>query len=330
MVEILQQKTRISILVVCRNVCDAKAAFAVNDLRSDYFDFEVLVAEGDNPSMQRNELVRQAKGDFVLFLDDDSIPDQNIFKFYGEALAKIPEAQIIGGPSLLKTPENILGHLSALFFSSPWGLGPFRSRYISLGSLRETSEKELILCNLLMKKELFEKHGGFQRNLYPNEENELLKRIKRKSPQVKMIYQPEAVVYRKSRGTVLQFIRQLYSYGQGRSKHINLLKEPKDVFYFLPSAFAVYLIFLAGFFSAFLLPPLLLYITLIVRDIFLQAKKPSYSVAFLAPLFFLMGHFFYGTGFLAGLLKYLVIKRFFFRQRRFSKLIVTPLKKFTN
>lgn len=330
MEKILQQKTKISILVVCRNVCDAKAAFAVNDLQSDYFEFEVLVAEGDNPSMQRNELVRQAQGEFVLFLDDDSIPDQNIFKSYEEALVKIPDAEIVGGPSLLKTPENILGHLSALFFSSRWGLGPFRSRYISLGGLRETSEKELILCNLLMKKKLFEKHGGFKRNLYPNEENELLKRIKRESPQVKMIYQPEAVVFRKSRGTLLQFMKQLYSYGQGRSKHINLIKDPRDILYFLPTVFSLYLSLLILCFQPVYLLPLLLYAVLITGDVMMKKNKPSYSVALLAPLFFLTGHLFYGMGFLVGLFKYLVVKRFFFPQRRFSKLNVTTLKKFTN
>lgn len=328
--KILQQKIRISILVVCRNVCDAKAAFAVNDLASEDFDFEVLVAEGDNPSMQRNELVRQAQGEYVLFLDDDSIPDQSIFNSYAEALFKIPEAEIVGGPSLLKTPENILGDLSALFFSSPCGLGPFRSRYISLGELRETSEKELILCNLLMKKNLFLSHGGFKRNLYPNEENELLKRIKRESPEVKMIYQPSAVVIRKSRGTLFQFIKQLFSYGQGRSKHINLLKEPKDIFYFLPSCFSLYLVLVLVGGSILSLIPLMCYVFLITGDILTKKNKPSFSVALLSPFFFLTGHFFYGLGFLAGLFKYLVVKRFFFRQRRFSKLNVTTLKKFTN
>lgn len=311
---------------------DAKAASSVGQLVSDDFIFEILVAEGDNPSMQRNELARLAEGEYLLFLDDDSIPDQNIFSAYAEALRLYPQAGVIGGPSLLKTEKNILGSLSAFFFSSWIGLGPFRSRYIPQGPIRQATERELILCNLLMRKELLIKNGGFQRNLYPNEENELLKRIKRRDPSVQMIYQPNALVHRRARASLVQFVRQLYSYGQGRSKHIHLLKEPGDIIFFLPTTVLFYLLLLPALLSVqfLFLGPLILYSLLVLLSVFSIKQKPTFLVAIVSPFFFLLGHLFYGLGFAIGLFKYLVIKRFFFRERKFSKLNVTALKKFTN
>lgn len=329
MEENLQQKITVSILVACRNLSEARAAFVVSFFESKDFQFEIFIAEGDNPSLQRNELAWQAEGEYLLFLDDDSIPDHNIFNAYAEALRLYPEAGVIGGPSLLGTEESLFGVLSCLFFSTFIGLGPFRSRYTSQGRIREATERELILCNLLIKKDIFIKNGGFHRNFYPNEENEFLKRIKRRAPALLMVYQPTAVVYKKVRANLLLFGRQLFYYGQGRSKHINLLKDPTDILFILPTSLLFYLILL----SACSVPllfflPLGIYF-LLVSITALEKNKQSILVTFLAPFFFLFGHLLYGAGFFLGMIKYLFIKRVFSPNRKISKLNVLALKKFT-
>ncbi len=327
--ENLQQKIKLSILVVCRNVSEAQAAFEISFFESKDFQFEIFIAEGDNPSLQRNELARQAEGDYLLFLDDDSIPDKNIFNAYAEALKFFPKAGVVGGPSLLSTEKNNFGILSRLFFSTLIGLGPFRSRYVSLGHIREASERELVLCNLLIKRDLVIKTGGFHRNFYPSEENEFLKRIKRSDPSFQMIYQPAAVVTKKARASLAQFARQLFFYGQGRSKHINLLKDPADIIFLLPSTLLFYLIFLLVCTLPLLFfLPLGMYFVLVAITT-LKKNKPSIIVNLMAPLFFLLGHLFYGAGFFIGIIKYLLIKRVFWRNRKIGKLNVLALKKFT-
>ena len=66
-------------------------------------DFEVLVAEGRCPSLQRNLAAGEAKGEYLYFLDDDSLvaPD-----FLRRAAACYEKRYIVavGGPSL--TPED--------------------------------------------------------------------------------------------------------------------------------------------------------------------------------------------------------------------------------
>ena len=79
------------------------------------------------------------------------------------------------------------------FFSS-------RARYAPVGKLRETSEKELILCNQLARRETVLRHGGFNEALYPNEENALMDDIQKHGG--KLLYDPELLVYRRPRRTL--------------------------------------------------------------------------------------------------------------------------------
>ena len=51
-------------------------------LRLDYPRelLEILVVRGTHPSCQRNVALRQAKGELIYFLDDDSLPEPNVLQ----------------------------------------------------------------------------------------------------------------------------------------------------------------------------------------------------------------------------------------------------------
>src|SRR2546429_72100 len=79
-----------------------------------------------------------------------------------------------GDPALCPPESPALERVIALVMGSWLAFGPSRARYQAVGRLRETDEKELILCNLLARRSTLVEAGGFDEALYPNEENALM------------------------------------------------------------------------------------------------------------------------------------------------------------
>lgn len=317
----------ISILIITKKYTESDTSIErAKLLHAEGVDFEVLLAEGDNPSLQRNELAKAAKGEYLLFLDNDSEPDERILTVYSTLIKKYPSVVIFGGPSLLKIEQTNFQVVLNFFFSSIFGIGPFKSRYNSIGPVRLTTERELILSNMMIKREYFINSGGFNGELYPGEENEFLNRNKQKQ----IIYTPEAKVYRFPRKSLGEFLMQMFSYGQGRAKHLGI--NVKDSIFLMPAFFSIYLAgslllsslgtsqnYLQSFF------PLLIYLLLITVASFAEFRFEIRRFL-MSPFCFAMGHLAYGLGIWTGLCRYRLMKSFFPAQKKLSYLNVIRIK----
>jgi len=198
---------------------------------NDSLSFEIVGAFGKNPSRQRNEAAKHAKGEWLYFLDDDSLfSDFNIDELK-LVLKKYPKAIVVGGPSVLHHNESVWQKAIELVFTTDLGVGPLKARYLSVGQTRLSNEKELILCNLVIQKTTFIEANGFNEELYPNEENEFLSRLKKLG---EIVYAPQMVVYRKHRENIFLFFKQMIRYGQGRTRHLLFSTEYGDFVYFIP------------------------------------------------------------------------------------------------
>jgi succinoglycan biosynthesis protein ExoA len=317
----------ISVLIICRDLKDVSAVLKqLDEFTSDTIKLEILVAEGDNPSEQRNRLAEMAKSEWILFLDDDSIPGLNFFETYSRLIKLHPDVDICGGPSILLADKNTLSRLSHCFFNSSFGIGPFKSRYMSVGKRRRATEKELILCNLLVQKDFFLASGGFHKELHPNEENEFIK----KSADAIIYYEPEAVVYRKSRATFIKFLKQMFKYGEGRAKHIHFRNSRTDVLFLIPTMFLFYIIFALFYFKVYGLlafAPLLIHILLTIIFSITVKGTALYEKMFLMPAFNVMAHCSYGLGLFIGGMKYFIIKKFFYNERTLKYFRVHSIEK---
>jgi len=204
--------------------------------------FEIIVAEGSRPSRQRNRAAEQATGDILFFLDDDS-------QLQPDALTRLslhfadPAVAAAGGPSLTPATDSLLQQGFGAAFSSLMGGGAVRNRYRQAGGVRYTDDRELILCNLAIRRELFLALGGLDERLYPNEENELMERIARGGG--KLVHDPQLPVFRSQRPTWRAFVRQLLTYGRGRGEQTRI-SGFGGIATVVPSIFVVYL--LAGLF----------------------------------------------------------------------------------
>jgi succinoglycan biosynthesis protein ExoA len=278
-------------------------------------DYEVLLSLGVNPSEQRNEAARRATGDYLVFLDNDSRIDPRLLHYYRDALSYEPGIKIVGGPSIYDGTSSDLKLSFQAVFASAFGLGPFRARYSSIGTVRRSSENELILCNLMVDRKFFLDEGGFNTNLYPNEENEFLNRV---CARAKIYYHPLAICYRDTRESFRAFAKQIFRYGKGRAKHFVRFPTIWNQIFLVPAGFTRYCLGLLGTSTLALssserlslLTPLLIYALFnISASIFAALGNRKLSMIIAMPLLFFACHFLYGLGFLIGVGVYPFLRR---------------------
>lgn len=267
---------------------------------SSEFDYEIIIAEGTSPSRQRNLAAQKSTGDILFFIDDDSLISTSCLHICTEHFVSKTVA-VVGGPSLTPPDNSLKQRLFGSALSSAFGAGSMRNRYRIFGKARLTSEKELILCNMAIRRDVFIKIGGFDERLYPNEENELLDRIQAEGLQ--LIHDPALAVYRSQRPSITAFAKQMFNYGRGRGEQSRITGKISIV-NLVPMFFTMYLIALPFMMLSYTVTvvPLLLYILLSLLSLFAEMSRlKSMTSVFLLFIYPLM-HISNGLGLAYGII----------------------------
>lgn len=261
---------------------------------------EIILARGKQPSVQRNTALRAARGELIYFLDDDALTVPGNLRRAVEHF-RDAKVQMLGGPNLCPTDAPFLEQVFALVLSSWIAFGPSRARYAKVGTVRVTSEKELILCNMLGRRKTLLAHGGFNEALYPNEENALLDNIQKAGG--KLMYDPELFVWRRPRRTLPQFMRMLMNYGRGRAEQFRTTPTLGSLPNFVPPMFCAYLLALVPltYFTLWSLLPLAFYFAAILVQVIVLIPKGGLLRSLCALPLLVATHVFYGIGFWRGL-----------------------------
>ncbi len=281
---------------------EIKALEAARRLDYPSHKLEIIVARGTQPSRQRNAALKSARGEFIYFLDDDSVAlPQNLQR----ALTHFadPAVKMAGGPNLCPPDAPPLEQAFASTMSSWLAFGPSSARYHPAGAPRPSSEKELILCNLLARRDALLELGGFDESLYPNEENALMDELQKRGG--KLIYDPALIVHRRPRRTLKAFCKMLFNYGRGRAEQFRLHPTPGSAANFVPPLFCVYLL-VAPFLKFIGALTFLAYWVVVfgysatasVRD---SSSRPQIAHVSRVAAFTFLTHVFYGLGFWRGL-----------------------------
>ncbi|MDT8317465.1 MAG: glycosyltransferase [bacterium] len=291
----------VSIIIPVKPGGYVKALESLNDLDYPAEKLEVLIAEGTQPSRQRNEAAKKASGDILYFLDDDSSPVRSNMNLL-VAHYKDDEVACVGGPSITPDTDRFMQRCFGLLLCSPFGGGGIRNRYQRRGGARESSDSELILCNLSFRADLYKTMGGLNEKLYPNEENELMSRIQ--SAGLKLIHDPDIYVLRSQRVGLWAFARQMFNYGRGRMEQTIISPSSASAIHFVPALFVAYLAGLSVISSHVYMIPILCYIMLnLIFSLKTATGEKRYRAKRLVVVFFLfpLMHIAYGIGTFYGL-----------------------------
>jgi succinoglycan biosynthesis protein ExoA len=284
---------------------DIRAVTGAKKLNYPADKLEIIVARGRQPSVQRNTALRAARGEIIYFLDDDSVPQPDNLRRAIDQF-RSPEVKMVGGPNLCPPDAPQLQQAFSMTMGTKLAFGPSAARYRSIGSPRESSEKELILCNLLARRDAMLELGGFNEKLYPNEENALMDELQKRGD--KLIYDPDLIVHRHPRPTLKAFCKMLMTYGRGRAEQFRLHPTINSAANFVPPLFVVYLFavpFLAWRFPfpifhvpLFVLPLIAYAFIVAFQALAVVGKKVSWTPAISTLIF--LSHILYGIGFWRG------------------------------
>jgi GT2 family glycosyltransferase len=275
-------------------------AAVADEVKSSFPNAVVRFTPRANPGQARNLVVPLARGELLLFLDDDVVAHPNLLERLHALAEEHKETSVFGGPNL--TPQGssrfqvVQGAVLGSFVTS----GPVRRRY-GQHPAAKADERFFILCNLAVRRSAM---MPFEDDLVCAEENRLLTELGRRGGA--MLYDPSLIVYHERRSDLPGFTRQLFKYGKGRGQV--MARDPHSIRlpHLAPALLLVYLSTLP--FTALLEPALLwgagLYLAALIANgaaIALTLKRATalpIGVALTA-----LVHTVYGAGIWAGVVR---------------------------
>jgi len=219
---------------------DAPIIESIKKLDYPKNEFHVVVVKGLNPSANRNRGAEKAKGDIIVFLDDDALMEKNYLKEAEKFFNEHPEIDIVGGPQLSPFDETGFAKISGYALSSKFGAWDVSHRYSLRDKNFNANETMTTSANLLCRKSVMDKIK-FDLKLFPGEDDKFIEDAKKAG--LKVAYSPDMIVYHKRRPTLKLFVKQIFNYGKVRpfkekfSQTFGMMP-----FFLVPSVFLIYLI----------------------------------------------------------------------------------------
>ena len=257
------------------------------------------------PAEKRNLAIRDAKGEILIFLDDDAHPHGNFFNILDRDFAD-RDILAVGGPAITPVESKFWQRVSGAMFLSSLS-GGFPERYRPYGQKKFVDDWPTV--NLSMRKKTFEDIGGFTARYWPGEDTVFCLDLLSKKG-AKILYDPELIAFHHRREKLIKHVRQVSSYGLHRGFFVKKYPETSRKFiYFIPSFFVLFVVFggIASFFSTLVFELYLLgwglYLLALLKafyDIYRYEKNLLVTLA--ASYYIFLTHIFYGIRFLQGFL----------------------------
>lgn len=266
-------------------------------------DHRVRIIESGNvgPAEKRDLAIKDAKGEILAFIDDDAYPKkdwlENTLKHFER-----PEVAGVCGPAATPSTDSMLQKVSGNIYEAWICNGPYTYRYLPTRGVHEVDDYPSV--NLLIKKDIFTKVGGFDSTFYPGEDTKLCLDIVHKEKK-KIIYDPQVFVWHHRRPFGLKFFKQACNYAIHRGYFARKYPETSlRPSYFIPT------LFIAGIIGGIFIwdIEILRYIYLLIIGTYLlglltelfKKRNPIQSILTIVGIF--LTHVSYGIAFVVGLL----------------------------
>lgn len=300
---------------ILKQKADFEIIIIPDEKTSQSFSKTKILPLAGSPAQKRNYGLKQAKGEIIVFIDDDAYPGPNWLKIISQNFERDSKIAAVGGPGLTPPGDPLLAKVSGWFWASPLGSG-------GAGQYRNWPQKRRLVddyptFNLAIKKEALKKIDGFSCQFWPGEDTKLCLDLVYQLGK-KIIYDPALIVFHHRRKIFLPHLKQLSRYGYHRGLFVRLFPQTsRRLGYFLPALFTIglllgpifYYLFLAlGLSSlAYFLGRAYLFclglygMALILNSLWVLAKSKNIIIALLLLLVVPISHIYYGLMFIRGL-----------------------------
>lgn len=267
------------------------------------------IASGPNhlggPAMKRSLALKDAHGDFLIFIDDDAYPQKNILEILDKDFEN-EKIAAVGGPAVTPKSDSFLQKVSGAVYLSYFS-GGFPERYAPVGKKRLISDWPTV--NLTVRKKVFLEVGGFDCRYWPGEDTKFcLDVIDKLGRNNKIIYDPAIIVFHHRREGLPRHLKQIAGYGLHRGYFAK--RFPKTSFklkYFLPSVFFIFtvfgwipILFFPWYAKLYILGWIMYGLAMIkvFFDVFVRQK--DFLVALYSIPYIILTHLVYGARFIQG------------------------------
>lgn len=256
----------------------------------------IIISGRASPSRARNIGAAAAQGDIIAFIDDDAYPAPDWIE-KAQEIFRDASIGAVGGPSLVPHAATFFQRVSNKVYElSSAKTGP---RY---GRSPRQEIDDWPTCNFFVRKTHFVATGGFNEENWGGEDTQLCYGLVKAG--VRMISDPDLIIYHHPRKTLRQHLRQTYFWGLWRGYMIKHYRQSLQVVFFVPSLLLLGLVLgpLAAWVWPFLRLPYLLSlgaIGLYLLGIALRTR--NWSLAGPVAVVTLLSQLAYGYGFLRGL-----------------------------
>jgi len=257
------------------------------------------------PAQKRNLAIRDAKGEILVFIDDDAFPKDDFL----DVLKKDFEDEnivAVGGPAMTPKENKFWQRVSGATFLSSLS-GGFPERYRPYGKKKFVADWPTV--NLSIRKKAFEELGGFVGDYWPGEDTKLgFDLLVKKN--AKILYDPELIVYHHRREGIVKHVKQISAYGLHRGFFAKRFSATSlNWRYFMPSLFVLFIIFggILSYFSKiflefYILGWIIYFVALLNAFYDIYRHEKNILVTLAASYYIFLTHIFYGLRFLQGLI----------------------------
>ncbi len=190
---------------------------SVINVYSGRFDLNLLRQENAGPASARNSGAEHARGDYLVFIDDDCSVGRDWLHQLGKNISKHPGC-IIGGRTKNGIPGNLFSETSQAMIDYLY------SYYNS----QESEYRFFTSNNFALPAGIFHEAKGFDSSmsLAAGEDRELCHRLRKRD--CKMVYAPDVVIKHFHELSLPSFLRQHFNYGKGAALFHDRRKQQAD------------------------------------------------------------------------------------------------------
>jgi len=257
------------------------------------------------PAQKRNMAIRDARGEILIFIDDDAYPREDFLEILGKNFQK-EDIVAVGGPAITPKESNFWQRVSGATFLSSLS-GGFPERYRPVGKKKFVADWPSV--NLSIRKKIFDELGGFAGDYWPGEDTKLGFDLLMKK-NISILYDPDLVVFHHRREGLVKHVKQISAYGLHRGFFAKRYSKTSFNWrYFMPSLLVLFIVIggIASYFSRtifyfYIFGWAVYFVALLNAFYDIYRHERNILVTLAASYYIFLTHIFYGLRFLQGLL----------------------------